>query len=316
VVVEDGAGRIRRHPLIRRAALVHRNASRLDPTVRGLLWSSGAGILFVMLNTLMRTLALNLHPSEVQFLRYVFGGLVMLPLVLRSGARSYLPRNIGGQFVRGAVHTFGLWLWFSAIPHITLADTTAIGFTGPIFIMLGAAWAFGERMRWERWLAASIGFAGVLIVVAPKLGGSGGIYTLVMLSSSPVFAASFLITKGLTRYERPEVIVVWQAISVTICSIPLAMLHWQMPTAWQWIGFLVCGMLGSTGHYCLTRSFSVADISATQSVKFLDLVWATLLGWIVFSDSPSQSTLIGGSVICASTLWIARREARARHAAA
>jgi drug/metabolite transporter (DMT)-like permease len=108
---------------------------------------------------------------------------------------------------------------------------------------------------------------------------------------------------------------VWQAISVMICSLPLALLHWQLPGAWQWAGFLVCGILGSTGHYCLTRSFSVADISATQSVKFLDLVWATLLGWMVFSDSPSHSTLIGGTVICASTLWIARREARARAAA-
>jgi drug/metabolite transporter (DMT)-like permease len=311
-VVGDGPARARRHPWIRRAAVAQRKASRLDPTVRGLLWSGTAGFLFVVLNTSMRTLALDLHPSEVQFLRYVFGGLVMLPLVLRSGARSYLPRNIRGQFARGAVHTFGLWLWFSAIPHITLADTTAIGFTGPIFIMLGAAWAFGERMRWERWLAASIGFAGVLIVVAPKLGGGAGWYTLVMLASSPVFAASFLITKGLTRYERPEVIVVWQAISVTICSVPLALLHWHTPSAWQWAGFLACGVLGSTGHYCLTRSFSVADISATQSVKFLDLVWATLLGWVVFSDSPSHSTLVGGAVICASTLWIARREARVR----
>jgi drug/metabolite transporter (DMT)-like permease len=72
----------------------------------------------------------------------------------------------------------------------------------------------------------------------------------------------------------------------------------------------VCGILGSAGHYFLTRAFSVADISATQSVKFLDLVWAALLGWLIFADRPSQSTLIGGVVICASTLWIARREAR------
>jgi drug/metabolite transporter (DMT)-like permease len=213
------------------------------------------------------------------------------------------------------VHTFALGLWFTAISHITLADTTAIGFTGPIFIMIGAAWVFGERMRWERWLAALIGFAGVLIVVAPQLSGSGGgYYSLMMLASSPIFAASFLITKGLTRYERPAVIVVWQAITVTLCSLPLALLAWRAPTLWQWFGFLACGVLGSTGHYCMTRSFSVADISATQSVKFLDLVWASVLGWLVFADTPSRSTLLGGIVICASTLWIARREARGRTA--
>lgn len=300
------------HPLLRRAALAQRRAGRLDPTVRGLLWSMTAGLLFVLLNALMRGLALQLDPFQTQFLRYLAGCVVLLPFVLRAGLAAYRPQNVSGQFARGAVHTLGLCLWFVAIPHITLADTTAIGFTGPIFIMLGAWLVFREPMRWERWVASLIGFAGVLIVVAPKLSGSGGYYTLVMLASAPVFAASFLITKGLTRYERPTVIVVWQSITVTLCSLPLALLHWQTPTLLQGFVFLLCGLLGSAGHYCLTRSFSVADISATQSVKFLDLVWASVVGWLAFSDQPSQSTLIGGVVICASTIWIAHREARRR----
>jgi len=311
VAVESG-GSAKRHVLARHAAIARRRAARLDPVVRGLLWSMAAGLQFVLLNTLMRGLTLQLDPFQTQFLRYAFGLAVMLPLVVRSGATAYRPRNIGGQFLRGAVHTFGLALWFLAIPHISIADTTAIGFTGPIFIMLGAAWAFGERMRWERWLAALIGFAGVLIVVAPKLSATGGGYSLLMLASSPVFAASFLITKGLTRYERPAVIVLWQSITVTVLSLPLALLAWQAPTLLQWGGFLICGILGTSGHYCLTRAYAVADISATQSLRFVDLVWASLLGWLVFADAPTRSTLIGGAVICASTLWIARREARGR----
>jgi len=308
-VSSDGA-RTKRHVLMRRAAVAHRRASRWPATLRGLLWATGAGLTFAMLNTLLRQLSMQIGAFETQFLRYAFGLVAMLPLILRAGVAAYRPKNILGQFTRGAVHTAGLLLWFAAISHITIADTTAIGFTGPIFIMLGAAWMFGERMRWERWVAALIGFGGVLIVLAPKLTGSGGLYALIMLSSSPVFALSFLITKSLTRYERPEVIVAWQAISVAMLSLPLAALHWTMPTAWQWLGFATCGALGSLSHYMLTRSFSVTDISATQSVKFLDLVWATILGWLVFGDMPSQSTLIGGAVICASTLWIAHREAR------
>jgi drug/metabolite transporter (DMT)-like permease len=246
----------------------------------------------------------------VQFLRYLTGLAVMLPLVARHGLAACRPQNVTGQFTRGGVHTMGLCLWFIAVPHITIADTTAIGFTGPIFIMLGAVLVFKEPMRWERWLAAAIGLGGVLIVVAPKLSGGGGLYALVMLASAPVFAASFLMTKALTRYERTEVIVLWQSISVALFSLPLALWHWQAPTAAQWLLCLLCGILGSAGHYCLTRSYAAADISATQSVKFLDLVWATLIGWLAFSDEPSRSTLIGGVVICASTIWIARRESR------
>jgi drug/metabolite transporter (DMT)-like permease len=304
--------RVKKNVFVRRAAVLQRRAGRLDPTVRGLIWSATAGVIFVLLNSLLRGLATQLAPFQAQCLRYVFGFIVMLPFILRGGAASFIPKNIGGQFTRGAVHTVGLCLWFTAVPHISIADTTAIGFTGPIFIMIGAAWLFHEPMRWERWLAALIGFAGVLIVVAPKLTGEGGWYNLVMLASSPVFAASFLITKGLTRYERADVIVVWQAISVALLSLPLALWDWHPVQPMQWLAFVLCGVLGSAGHYCLTRSFSVADISATQSVKFLDLVWATMMGWLVFGDAVSRSTLIGGLVICASTIWIARRESARR----
>lgn len=300
----------KRNLLARHAQVAQWRVLRLDPGVHALLWSMAAGLLFVVLNSIMRGLSLVLDPFQTQFLRYLMGLAVMLPLVARSGLAAYRPRNVGGQFGRGAVHTAGLCLWFIAIPHITLADITAIGFTGPIFIMLGAVLFFKEPMRWERWVAAAIGFAGVLIVVGPKLSGGGGIYTLVMLASSPVFAASFLITKALTRYERPEVIVVWQSITVTLFSLPLALLHWQLPGPGQWLLFVLCGVLGSAGHYCLTRSYAAADISATQSVKFLDLVWATAIGWLAFGDAPSRSTLVGGVVICAATIWIARREAR------
>ena len=293
-------------------ALWQQRASQLDPVVKGLLWTSAGGLCLSILNAVMRGMTLQLDPLQAQFLRYAFGLLVMLPLILRAGLRAYVPRQIGGQFLRGAVHTAGLCLWFVALPKIPLADMTAIGFTGPIFIMMGAYLFFKEPMRWDRWLAAGIGFAGVVVVVGPKLSGAGGVYNLVMLASAPLFAASFLLTKGLTRYERVDVIVVWQAITVTLFSLPLALLHWKAPSLVQWGTFFICGILGSAGHYCLTRSFGIADISATQSVKFLDLLWSAMLGWLIFSDTPSQSTLVGGVVICASTLWIARREARAR----
>ena len=219
-----------------------------------------------------------------------------------------IPALSARQFTRGALHMLGLYLWYAALPHIALADTTAIGFTTPIFIMIGAGLFFREPMRWERWLATGIGFGGVLIVVAPKLAGTGGGWPLLMLASAPIFAASFLLTKALTRHESAGVILLWQAISVSLFSLPLAIWHWAPVSPWQWAAFALSGLLGSAGHYCLTRSYAAADISATQSAKFLDLVWSAAIGWLLFADLPSETTLIGGAVICASTLWVARRE--------
>ncbi len=275
-----------------------------------MLWMVGGGLCFSFLNTLARALSQQLDVYQAQFLRYLMGLLIMLPLVWRHGLQAYRPVNITGQFWRGGVHTLGLILWFTALPKIPLADMTAIGFTGPLFIMLGAAWFLGEPMRRDRWVAALIGFAGVLVVVLPKMTGEGGWYNLVMLASAPVFAASFLITKALTRYEKPGVIVLWQSLTVTVLSLPMALPHWQSPHALQWLAFLATGVLGTLGHYCLTRAFHTADISATQSLRFLDLVWASLLGWLVFADVPSSSTWAGALVILLATVWIARRESR------
>ena len=279
-----------------------------------MVWMVLGGFLFSLLNTIARDLTLHLDVYQSQFLRYLFGLLVILPCVWREGWLAYMPVNLAGQFWRGGVHTLGLVLWFTALPKISLADMTAIGFTGPIFIMLGAAWFLGEPMRKDRWIAAIIGFSGVLVVVLPKMSGDGGWYNLVMLASAPVFAASFLITKALTRYEKPGVIVLWQALTVTVLSLPMAIPNWQMPTPMQWLAFAATGVLGTLAHYCLTRAFALADISATQSLRFLDLVWASVLGWLVFGDIPSQSTWLGAFVILWATVWIARREGRRKTA--
>jgi drug/metabolite transporter (DMT)-like permease len=300
--------------LTRHARLAHRRAKRLPPVVRGMVWTVLSGVLFTMLNASLRKMTLVMDPLQAQFLRYLFGMLVMLPLVLRFGLGAFRPNNIRGQFLRGFVHAIALGLWFLALPHMSLPDVTSIGFTTPIFVMIGAALVFGEKMRWDRWLSSVLGFGGILLVVWPNLSHGSGMYTLLMLASAPAFAASFLITKALTRYESAPTIVLWQAVTVAALSFPFALLNWQWPLLSQWLVFLGCGCLGSAGHYCLTRAFASADISATQSVKFLDLVWSSILGYLMFADQPSQWTLLGGTVICGSTLWIARREAARRKA--
>jgi drug/metabolite transporter (DMT)-like permease len=275
-------------------------------------WAIAAGLLFSVLNATVRALAQGMHPFQAQFLRYLCGLIVLLPIVVVHGFAAYRPKNIKGQFARGALHTAGLCLWFTALPIIPLADMTAISFTTPLFIMLGAYLVFKEPMRWERWVATGIGFAGVLVVVGPQIAHSqqgAGLYHLVMLASAPLFAASFLLTKALTRYETTGTILVWQAITVSILSLPLALPHWQSFTWMQGLGFLLTGALGSGGHYCLTRAYQVADISATQSTKFLDLIWSGAMGWLVFGDVPTVTALMGGVVIAGATLWLARREA-------
>jgi drug/metabolite transporter (DMT)-like permease len=288
-------------------------------STRGMLWMAATGLLFTLLNTLMKRLSLDLDPWVVGFVRYAFGAIVMLPPALRLGARALWPRAPRLQFLRGAFHAGGMLLWFAALPLVTLPELTAIGFSGPIFVCIGAVLILRERMTGARWTAVLVGFAGVLIVLRPwQGGGAGGLSPgmLLMLASAPVFAGSFLVAKVLTRHDVPAVIVFWQHVWVALLLLPFMLGYWQMPGAGAWLALVVCGFLGAAGHYCMMRAFRVADLSAVQSVKFLELVWAALLGYAVFATLPSAWTVLGGAVILASTLWLARREARSARARA
>jgi drug/metabolite transporter (DMT)-like permease len=164
-----------------------------------------------------------------------------------------------------------------------------------------------------RWGAVLIGSLGVMLVLQPWYGGGFASVSpgmLLMLASAPVFAASFLVAKVLTRHDRSTVIVLWQHLWVSLLLVPFMIPGWSAPSAGQWLALLACGVAGAGGHYCMMRAFSVADVSAVQSVKFLELVWAAMLGYLIFADAPAFWTVIGGAVILASTLWLARHESR------
>ena len=275
--------------------------------------AAAAGFTFALLNTIMRKMSFEMSASQALFLRYGFGMLVLMPIVLRAGLARYKTNALGLQMIRGVIHTSGLLLWITALPQLPLPYTTALGFTQPIFIMLGAALFLGERMQSVRWIAAILGFVGVLIIVGPRMQTADLHYSLIMLAAAPVFAGSFLLAKALTRHDQPAVIVFWQALTVSVILLPLAVLSWIQPTAIQWFWFFVTGCLGSLGHWFLTRAYAVADISAAQPVKFLDLVWASILGYLVFADLPSATTFAGGAVIIAATFWVANHERRRKN---
>lgn len=283
-------------------------------TVRGMLWMVASGVLFIVLNTMMKRLADQLDPWLVGLLRYAIGAAVIAAAALRLGPHTLWPQAPRLQFVRGLCHSGGMILWFAALPMVSLTELTAIAFSVPIFICLGAVLFLGERMTGARWAAVLVGFGGVLLVLKPGAGsGFAGISPgmLLMLASAPVFAGSYLLAKALARRERSEVVVLWQHLWVVVLLAPLALPRWTPPDTLQWVLFVACGFFGAGGHYCMLRAFRVADISAVQTVKFLELVWAAILGFLVFGSVPAGATVLGGAVILASTLLLARHESRA-----
>jgi len=293
-----------------------RRTEALGPALRGMLWMTLCGLCFAGLNATTRVITADLHSWQTVCLRYAFGALVMLPLVVRAGMAVLRSNNLKLQVTRCAVHSLGTGMWFLALPMVPLAEITAISFTSPIFLAIGAMLFFAEKVRGERWIAICVGFLGVLIVLYPKLehGIAANWASLLLIAAAPVSAGSYLLAKRLMRYDKTETIVLWQAMLVSLFTLPLALFYWRPMTLTILAMFVMVGILGSAGHYALNRSLKATDIAATQPARFLELVWASALGFLIWGDVPPVWTFAGAMVIFSATTWIARREARAARA--
>jgi drug/metabolite transporter (DMT)-like permease len=280
-----------------------------SPNLRGILWVGLSGVLFALLNVFTLIPAQHLNPYVMSFLRYFFGSLFLLPIVFRQGLHKSLRTNrVGLHVFRGALHASGMVLWFVGLPLTTLASVTALGFTGPIFITIGAALFLGEDVRMRRWMAVLVGFAGAMIIVRPGVGDIG-LGALCILISTPIFSISNLISKALARTDSANTIVIWQNWVITLCTMPFAFWFWQSPDWTDILWFLAAGLCGTLGHLSQQNGYQLADITLLQPIGFLSLLWNALLGFFLFSQQPDVWTFVGAAVIFGSAMYISHREA-------
>ncbi|MBT3809569.1 MAG: DMT family transporter [Rhodospirillaceae bacterium] len=285
--------------------------SRINGNLRGIFWMAMTGILFVMVTGIVRHLGTDMNAVQAAFIRYFFGLLLLAPVFFKVGNFVRERRIMGLHAVRGFIHGLGVMLWFFAMAKIPIAEVTALGFTAPIFTTLGAALFLGERLYLYRIGAVLIGFGGAIIVLQPGFQAIS-IGSIAQLVASPLFACSMLIAKRLTRTESSTAIVAYLSIFVTLTLLPPALLVWRTPTLVELAWLFATAVCATAGHVTLTQAFRSADITVTQPIQFLQLVWATILGLTLFGEQPEIWTWIGGGVIVASATYIARRESRAQ----
>lgn len=279
----------------------------------GIWWMLVTGLLFVGVTGVVRHLGTDMNPMQAAFIRYAFGVVLIAPVLLRMFAAGVRPSRLGLHTLRGIAHGAAVMLWFFAMARIPIAQVTAIGFTTPIFTVIGAAFYLGERLHARRIAAVLVSFLGTLIIIRPgavniELGA------LAQLAAAPLFACSFLIAKKLTETESSASIVAYMSVFVTLALLPPALLVWRTPTLTELGWLFVTAVLATGGHYTFTRAMQAVELTVLQPFSFLQLVWATLLGYYAFSEVPDVWTLVGGAVIIASVTYIAHREARAASA--
>lgn len=286
----------------------------MPSNLRGILWVGMSGVLFALLNVFTLIPSQHLNPYVMAFMRYLFGTLMLLPIVLKLGVhRAMSTKRLPLHLFRGCIHACGMFLWFVGLPLTTLASVTALGFTGPIFVTIGAAMFLGEKVRLRRWMAVAVGFAGAMIIIRPGVGDLG-LGAICILISTPIFSASNLISKALARTETANKIVIWQHLTILIFACPVALWFWQTPSPTDFLWFVAAGLCGTLGHICQQNGYQLADITLLQPIGFLSLLWNALLGYFLFFQQPDVWTFVGAAVIFASALYISHREAVRRAA--
>jgi len=269
----------------------------------GIAWMLLTGILFVCVTGIVRYLGSSLPAIEAAFIRYAVGVVLILPVLVRVRRRLPRGRALGLSVVRGMVHAVGVMLWFYAMARIPIAEVTAIGYLAPILTTLGAALFLGERLHARRIAAVVFGFIGVLVILRPgfeiiKLGA------LAQLLAAPFFAASFLIAKKLTESEDPSVIVALLSVFTTLVLLPGAIIQWRDPSFSELLWLSLTALFATLGHYTLTRALQAAPITVTQPVSYLQLVWASILGFVAFGEVVDAWVIAGAVIIIAAITYI------------
>ncbi|MCB9930844.1 MAG: DMT family transporter [Alphaproteobacteria bacterium] len=277
----------------------------------GIAWMTGTAASLTAMYIAARQLSAEVSTFEIVFLRVGTALLLMLPWLVRNRARAFKTGMPLMHLARG-FFTFGaITLMFYGVSHAPLADATALQAVYPLFTILLAVLVFGERPGLARWLATLAGFAGVLVIVRPGFAEVSPA-TLALLGCSVFYALSNTVVKLMTRTDSvAQMTFLVNAIILVLSAVPAAMV-WVTPSAalLPWIGLLAASGFGA--QYCMTRALGHGEASVVMPFDYLRLPFATVAGFLLYTEIPDRFTVIGALIVFASVTYITAAEGRRR----
>lgn len=262
----------------------------------------------------VRVVSHDLHPLQVVFLRMFCGLLVLAPWFVRLGAQGLRTTVFPLHALRAGLQILAMVLWFASVPLVILADVAALSFLAPLFATAGAMLLLGERVGWRRGLALLVGFGGVLVIVRP---GSGfNIGWGLLIGAAAFWAAALLVIKRMARSETSPTMTAWATLLIAPVLLIPAVFVWRDPSWAQWGLMMIAGLAGTSTHLLMGQAFRHAEASAVLPMDFSRMIWITLLGYLLFDETPTWHVWVGAALIFAAATYVTLREARLAAASA
>ena len=217
--------------------------------------------------------------------------------------------RLGWQIARPGFLVASIACLFISLTYLPIAEATAIGFTGPLFITALSVFFLRERVGWHRWIAVVVGLAGVMVIVRP--GGAVWHWSAGMaLLGAICFAFFQLVTRRLADQDRHQTTLLYTSIGGVAWASLLVPFFWKTPTIEHLGVFVVTGAMGAGAHFSMLQAFARAEASLLAPFNYSKIIWVTILGYLVFGDLPGVDTIIGCSIIATAGLYVVYREGR------
>lgn len=280
---------------------------RVDEPVAGILLAVAAMVLFAFSDAAAKYLSQSLPVLEIAWIRYAVFTALVAPVVLRQGTESLRSRMPGAQLVRGLGLLASSLCFILAVSYLPMADATATTFVSPLLTTALSIPLLGEKVGLRRWSAIVVGLIGVLIVVRPGTSAFNPASAFPLLSAIS-WSVAMVITRKMSSADGTTTTLAYSA------GIGFAVLSVIMPFVWvapdlRELGLGVfIGVASTAGQWLVVLAYRRASASLLAPYSYTQIVWSSVLGFVVFAAVPDAETFIGAAIIVASGLYTAHRE--------
>ena len=286
---------------------------RMKPQTTGILLAIAATLIFSLQDGISKYLAEQYEVISVIMIRYwAFAAFAMVMSAQHDGGLKapFQSTQVPIQFFRGVLLVAQICLIVWCFANIGLINTHVIFASFPLIVSALSLPLLGEKVGLRRWLAIIAGFIGVVVILQP---GSSvfSLQSLLPLLAATSFACYHIMTRYVSRKDEPMTSFFWTAMGGTVAICCIGPFFWDpMQTGhdWMWMGILC--ILGASGHYCTIRALAIAEASSLQPFFFLQLVFASLIGFVIFGESATLTMVIGTIIIVSSGLFTFWRESK------
>lgn len=296
-----------------------RTVAAPDRSLQGMALMASCMVVLPMMDAIAKYMATfeTMSPGQVTFYRFFFQLVVLAPLFFWSVGSLRNVQRPWMNLLRGALHASASLMFFTAVKYMPLADVFAIYFVEPFMLTILSALFLGEKVGWQRWLAIIVGFGGAMIVIQPSYAIFGWT-SLLPVACAALFTLYLFLNRALGDSDTPLTMQMMSGIGGTLLMGAVLLLgsrsgisDFEMSLPASSLGLTLLVILGSLSgyvHLLVVRAFRMASISLLAPFQYFEIISATVLGYLLFSDFPTPSKWLGIAIIVASGLFIIWRE--------